>query len=354
MTDSHDDNIRTSLRPECILCGSPGKPLYQGLEDRLFGAPGVWSVDACTNPECGLLWLNPAPLKEDMGKAYKTYYTHAQPYPQTTLINRVYWAVRDGYLQARFGYLRGVGPRGYRLLAPLAWLHPSGPVKLGADVLYLKAPTPGMRLLEIGCGDGRFLQRMQALGWNTQGIDPDPQAVEQARQRGLTVQCGELFEQNFPDQYFDAICMNHVIEHVYDPVGLLVECRRVLKAHGTVTLVTPNTDSLGHQRYGEDWRGLEPPRHLHLFSPGNLIRAVERAGLNVVTVHTLAKGAAFMLNMSSVLRRARLSNRGIEECSGGFSRALGYRLFQIGERMLLTIRPQIGEEILLIAGKTVG
>ena len=60
----------------CILCGSPGESLYEGLDDVLFGAPGTWSFKRCANSRCQLIWLDPQPLEEDIGKAYATYYTH--------------------------------------------------------------------------------------------------------------------------------------------------------------------------------------------------------------------------------------------------------------------------------------
>jgi hypothetical protein len=65
--------------PNCYLCGTGGEPLYEGLKDRLFNAPGEWNLKRCPNPECGLLWLDPMPLEEDIGMAYETYFTHAAP-----------------------------------------------------------------------------------------------------------------------------------------------------------------------------------------------------------------------------------------------------------------------------------
>jgi 2-polyprenyl-3-methyl-5-hydroxy-6-metoxy-1,4-benzoquinol methylase len=57
---------------------------------------------------------------------------------------------------------------------------------------------------------------------------------------------------------FDAITMSHVIEHVPDPLASLDKCRRLLRLGGYLVLSTPNVRSLGHQRFGQSWRGLEP------------------------------------------------------------------------------------------------
>ena len=59
------DQIRTRPEPNCSACGAEGLLLYDGLEDRLFGAPGAWTMKRCPAQSCGLLWLDPAPLEEE-------------------------------------------------------------------------------------------------------------------------------------------------------------------------------------------------------------------------------------------------------------------------------------------------
>src|SRR5206468_4239492 len=134
------------------------------------------------------------------------------------------------------------------------------------SVFYLPSMRDG-RLLEIGVGSGQMLAAMRTHGWQVEGVDLDPAAVRNAQAKGLPVKLGTLEEQNYPDCSFDAIVMSHVIEHVPAPVSFLNECRRVLKPHGRLVLITPNSDSLGHRLYDRNWRGLEPPRHLHIFNP---------------------------------------------------------------------------------------
>ncbi|MBR4249601.1 MAG: class I SAM-dependent methyltransferase, partial [Verrucomicrobia bacterium] len=69
-------SIQTEARPFCPLCGERGEMFYSRLKDQLFGAPGEWDLCKCPAGNCGLLWLNPAPVQEDIGKAYQSYYTH--------------------------------------------------------------------------------------------------------------------------------------------------------------------------------------------------------------------------------------------------------------------------------------
>jgi len=80
-TMADPNSIRTRPVPNCFLCGTTGEALYSGMSDRNYAAPGIWSERKCPKPECGLIWLDPQPTEEDIGKAYQTYYTHNQPAP---------------------------------------------------------------------------------------------------------------------------------------------------------------------------------------------------------------------------------------------------------------------------------
>jgi len=180
-----------------------------------------------------------------------------------------------------------------------------GPLRetVAAKKLWL-GHSAGGSLLDVGCGNGDFLLRMKHLGWNAQGIDPDPLAVLAAQERGLSVQTSSLDEAGFPDKSFDVITMSHVIEHVPDPIELLKECRRVLKKGGQLILLTPNPESLGRRAFGYWWYGWEPPRHLMIFSAPLLQGCVEKAGLVTIQAATSARSARGMSQGSYLLRRS--------------------------------------------------
>src|SRR5437667_7073698 len=70
--------IRTRPCPRCFLCDVEGKLLYQNLTARMFSAPGQWDFRICPLAGCGLMWLDPTPVTEDLPVAYDSYFTHGR------------------------------------------------------------------------------------------------------------------------------------------------------------------------------------------------------------------------------------------------------------------------------------
>ena len=161
----------------------------------------------------------------------------------------------------------------------------------------------GAKLLEIGCGSGWQLEFLRQLGWTVEGLDLDATAVKVASARGLRVHLGSLNEQNFPENSFDAVVSSHVIEHVHDPVGLLKECRRILRPDGKLVIITPNVASWGHTWFRSNWLALDPPRHLHLFNATSLRRAAKDAGLTVSSLTTTVREADGLFRASRDIQR---------------------------------------------------
>ncbi len=261
--------------PHCALCGRSGDILYAALSDRLFDVGGTWDIKRCSDVRCGLAWLDPRPLESDLQKLYSNYFTHAPTREQ---------------------------PRGWRRFVPpitavSRWCYRCTPLhraRWRVASMYLTRTAPG-RLLDVGCGNGERLAALRARGWDVVGQEIDPVAAEMAVAcHGVAVRVGPLGDVGLPECAFDAVTMNHVIEHVPDPVALLRTCRALVKPGGAIVCVTPNLDSWGHRRFGRCWLGLDSPRHLHVFSPTSLRIVAERAGLTQASVWTTAANAEFI------------------------------------------------------------
>jgi 2-polyprenyl-3-methyl-5-hydroxy-6-metoxy-1,4-benzoquinol methylase len=104
----------------------------------------------------------------------------------------------------------------------------------------------------------------------------DPQAIINCANRGVEARCGGVEQFDSKERVFDAITLSHVIEGVHDQVATLKSCWRLLKPGGYLWIETPNIYSYGHSRYGGNWRGLEPQRHLALFNWRSLVHWLVR------------------------------------------------------------------------------
>jgi len=344
-----ENQIRTERCPDCILCHHPGTFIYRQQQDRLFGSGGLWDLKQCGNPDCGLIWLDPMPRTEDIGKAYANYYTHtAQDAPgQIGLLKRVYRLVEGGYQAKKYGYQSGSKPFVAKLMGRVLFLFPVRRSEVEKGVRFLHR-VPRGRLLDVGCGSGDWLLKMRELGWDVDGVDFDENAVNVARRRGLEVRSGALEQQSFPSDTFDAVTLNHVLEHLPDPVGTVAECARVLKRGGKLVLFTPNSSGLGHRIFKANWRGLEPPRHLHIFSPHSMRNLLIRAGFSNFSVQTV--NSSYVWDQSFMLRMRGLGSN----CGPGTTWAARFvsPLLTRFEQGLLTVKREVGECLAVQAFKT--
>ncbi len=345
---TYTSTIRSRRQTTCYVCGAQGKELYKGLTDRLFNAPGLWNVTQCSDPNCGVLWLDPMPLIEDISKAYKTYYTHQNITTRSHTLRRgMFRLAQDAYLAYAYGYACDHYAVWKQLIGLLLSCYPGWRVDIESSVLFLKAQR-NARLLDVGCGSGNLLEAMQQRGWQVEGVDLDATAVEQARRKGLQVCLGSLEEAHFSNEYFDAITMSHLIEHVHDPLQLLRESYRILKPGGRLVIVTPNARSWGHSLYKEAWRGLEPPRHLYIFTPQALSHLVKQTNFNRLRVKTDVHLAPGIFVASKIIKQAASLTTSKRQYR--ILRVWG-RFMQMIEWMILKFHPDIGEVIVLIAEK---
>lgn len=260
----------------CPACDGADRHLvHDGLHDRLHpDHPGSWRSWRCAH--CSSVYVDPRPTSHTIGRTYENYYTHegegsGEREPSG-------WRARllEGYLHRRFGYS---GLRPSMLGVIVISLLPGARAMASQHVRHLRAPGPtGGRLLDVGCAAGGFLLRMQRLGWDVVGVEPDPQSRAVAQGRGLRV-LADMDTLIREEERFDAITLSHSIEHMHHPVEELRRCKALLGDAGVLWVATPNAAASGHRRYGPWWAPLDPPRHLVLFTPSSLALALRRAGL---------------------------------------------------------------------------
>lgn len=131
--------------------------------------------------------------------------------------------------------------------------------------------SSGRSLLDVGCGDGIFLERARERGFEVYGIEPSEQASSIGRSNNLDIFSGTLnsfVKQN--DKLFDIVHLKNVLEHVNKPIHVLEECRKLLKPKGILYIEVPN-DYNAFQLFGT-WINKERkswiciPDHINYFN----------------------------------------------------------------------------------------
>lgn len=304
--------IKTVPRSNCPVCDTNGGFLYEGLTDTLFDTPGEWSMKRCPNLQCQTIWLDPTPAVGDLGKLYATYSTHINPINPTTkdhlqprkLIDFVRTAVR----YKKLGYSNTMSDFANNFLYYISHLHPAWQDTQSIILFYVPGKQLG-KLLDIGCGNGSSMLVMKNQGWDVFGIDFDKQAIRQAQTHNLNAHViASLDNLEYDDNSFDAIMLNHVIEHVPHPIKLIQECFRVLKPGGSLVALTPNASSLGHRRFKSNWRGLETPRHLQVFTRDSLALLAKNAAFAKVDSFASTQGILQIYDESAYYQKNHTSS----------------------------------------------
>jgi 2-polyprenyl-3-methyl-5-hydroxy-6-metoxy-1,4-benzoquinol methylase len=229
---------------DCPLCGLHDfKPLVEA-QDTAAEKSGLWfAVVQCQ--KCGLCFTNPRPTFPSISAFYPASY----------------------------------GPHQHRrALNDRSRSHRSQSKQKDSNLFSSSAG----RMLDFGCGAGRFLQRMHRRGWLVLGLDPSAAAVEFIRdQLHLPALQGSLPHPDLKPASFELITMWHALEHVHAPTQILREAHRLLVPGGKLHVAVPNIDSLPFRWFGSTWYGLDVPRHLTHFAPWTLHLMLERAGFRV-------------------------------------------------------------------------
>jgi SAM-dependent methyltransferase len=333
--------------PSCPVCEGSGSSLHAGLTDRVYRiAGGTWNLDRCT--ACRSAYLNPRPTPAAIDRAYAGYCQYDRAGHVATLaaltgsglrLGRVRAALANDSLRARFGCrIEPAWPSG-RLVAR-ALRSRRRDVEMAAR--HLELPHPGARLLDVGTGSGWFVAYAQMLGWDAEGLEPDAGAVAVGREAGLPVREGVIADAPYDDASFEALTMNHVIEHLHDPVADLARCLRLLRPGGRVWVATPNLDSVGHAVFGRDWLHLDPPRHLVLFNADSLRKALASAGFDGVTLLDPPLSARFTFTASAAIQAGADPMRPFSAPSGVLTRARQANRATMGDA-------RRGEELVVVA-----
>lgn len=152
-------------------------------------------------------------------------------------------------------------------------------------------PKTSRRVLELGCAEGAFAAAVKDhTGAEVWGIELNEQAAEHAASVIDRVLVGDASDRisELPDDYFDAIVCNDVLEHLVDPLAILTRLRYKLKPDGVVVASIPNIRYLPalskvvfRKDFPQDDFGIFDRTHLRFFTRKSIVRMFRKAGFTV-------------------------------------------------------------------------
>jgi len=142
---------------------------------------------------------------------------------------------------------------------------PGSNPRIGTMLNQAVGSASGVRVLDVGCGNGGFPNFLRSLGFNAEGLELSASASSYARDHyGLRVFTGPLESLPLGETY-DAITMVGTVEHLLNPVRTLARARDHLSAGGLLAFDFPVRSCLESPLAKAHWWGLDLPRHtLHL------------------------------------------------------------------------------------------
>lgn len=160
--------------------------------------------------------------------------------------------------------------------------------------------APGQRVLDVGCGPGTLtadLAARVAPGGEVVGVDVADDVVDEARRHAaevgaanVTFRAGDVRGLGLPERSFDVVHAHQVLQHVEDPVGLLVHMGRLARPGGVVAARDSDygsfawaPDDAGLDRWGEVYRAVTLRNRAESNAGRYLLGWAQRAGLRDVT-----------------------------------------------------------------------
>jgi 2-polyprenyl-3-methyl-5-hydroxy-6-metoxy-1,4-benzoquinol methylase len=160
--------------------------------------------------------------------------------------------------------------------------------------MFRYIPSNAKRMLEVGCSTGNFASIVKSyMDIEVWGIEIDALSAEIAKTKMSKVIVNDVKTalKELPDEYFDCIVFNDVLEHLVDPWDILNEIKKHLSKEGVIVASIPNFlefNNIYKIIRTADWEyqeyGILDNTHLRFFTKKSIIRMFEKCGYSILKI----------------------------------------------------------------------
>jgi len=149
---------------------------------------------------------------------------------------------------------------------------------------YIEKHAKKGKILDIGTAGGTFLHVAKQRGWEVYGLEPNKWLCDWGKkQYGIDISHKSLFDQQYPDNFFDVVTLYDVLEHMGDPKRTLQECNRILKPGGILVVNYPDIGSWLSRLMRRRWIFLLSV-HIYYFTRPTIKAMLAKTGFKVEVV----------------------------------------------------------------------
>jgi len=149
---------------------------------------------------------------------------------------------------------------------------------------YIEKHAKKGKILDIGTAGGTFLHVAKQRGWEVYGLEPNTWLCDWGKKHyGIDISHKSLFDQQYPDNFFDVVTLYDVLEHMGDPKRTLQECNRILKPGGILVVNYPDIGSWLSRLMRRRWIFLLSV-HIYYFTRPTIKAMLAKTGFKVEVV----------------------------------------------------------------------
>ena len=251
---------------KCKICSNEKNNTPYVLREMMFGTKEAFDYFQCSNCDC----IQIKEVPQNLGDYYPSnYYSFSETTYKVKKMNY--------FKKLQYEHLSGVRPS--LLGAIVSYKYKSGFADVYKWCKSMNMRDKNAKILDIGCGGGEILKRLEALGFtDLTGSDPfiEKDVYLSDNLRLLKKDITEL------EGKYDIIMLHHCLEHMDNHAEVLVQLDNLLAENGRLLIRIPVYSKPLFDKYGVDLVTLDPPRHLFIHSLESITSILEKQGFDVI------------------------------------------------------------------------